>query len=282
MTGATLVICAAVTGCGKKPSGGDKVLARVSNKVITLNDLNSKIARIPAYYKNIVEKNKKRYLDEVIVETLFYEEAIRQGVDRDKEVKEVISEAKKKILIAKLIKNEIEDRSKVTDGEMARFYEENKENFKTPPLWRASHILVGTEKEARDVLDELVGGALFSDLARARSTDATASRGGDIGFFRQGQLVAEFEKACLKLEVGQTSDVVHTQFGYHVIRLTDKKDPQVELYEEAKRVIESELKRKKRSELFDELVLRLKRKYGVEIKEGVLKMLEGADAEEKS
>lgn len=265
--------CAILNGCGNKAKSNDKTLARVSSKVITLNEFQSRIAKMPPYYRKIVENNKKRYLDDCIVEMLFYEEAVRRGLERDKEVKEVLSEAKKKIVIAKLIKSEVEDKIKISDEEMKEFYDAHKDEFKTPELWRASHILVSDEKQAKSIADELSKGANFEELAKKYSIDATASRGGDVGYFRMGQLVPDFEHACLKLSVGQTSDIVSTQFGYHIIKLTDKKDASVQTFEEAKRAIENELKKVKRSELFNKLVIDLKAKYGVKIEEDVFESL---------
>lgn len=267
----------AVSGCAKKASDDDKVLAKVGNKQITLKEFKTRLAKLPSYYQNMIENNKKRYLDEMIMEMLLYEDAVRKGLERDKEVKEVVREAQKKIMIAKLIKTEVEDRVTIPDSEMKEFYEANKTSFKSPPLWRASHILVSNEREAKDVLDELSKGTSFEDLARLHSIDGTASRGGDVGYFRSGQVVPEFEQECLKLEVGQTSGIVKTQFGYHIIRLTDKKDAAIESYDKAKRAIESELRKNKRSELFDKLVLKLKEKYGVQIKENALNSLESID-----
>ncbi len=264
-------------GCARKNTDDNKVLARVSNKVITLKDFKDRISKVPPYYRAVVEKNKKRFLDETIVEILFYEEAIREGLNKDKEVREVINEAKKRILSAKLIQNEVENKIKVRDEEIKQFYENNKDDFKTPELWRASHILVATEREARDILDELSKGASFEELARLRSMDATASRGGDVGYFRVGQLVPDFEKACLKLNVGETSDIVRTQFGYHVIKLTDKKEPAIESFEKVKKSIEGELKKKKRSELFDRLVQKMKNKYKVHIEKDVFDSLDSLD-----
>lgn len=269
-----MVIFAIAAGCARKAPDDDNVLAQVSNRFITLGDFKKKIARLPAYYQNVVEKNKKRYLDEVIMEALMYEEALRKGLEKDKEVKEVVNEARKKILIAKLVKNEVEDNVKVTEDELKSFYESHKDEFKSPPMWRASHILVSDEQEAKEILSELAKGANFEELAKARSMDATASRGGDVGYFRAGQLVPEFEKACLDLKVGEMSGIVHTQFGYHIIKLTDRNEEGVESYEKAKRKIESDLKKKKRSELFDKLVADLKEKYGVKIKEDVFKTLD--------
>ena len=134
------------------------------------------------------------------------------------------------------------------------------------------------EKDARAILDELSKGAKFEDIARARSIDATASRGGDVGFFRAGQLVPDFEKACLKLKVGETSDIVKTQFGYHIIKLTDKKEGGVQSYDEAKRAIETELKKQKRSELFNKMVMDLKNKYSVHVNEDAFKVMEKEDS----
>lgn len=275
---AVLLLCAALGlyACARKISDDDKMLAKVSNKTITLKDFKSKMAKIPSYYQNVVENNKKRYLDELIMEMLMYEEAVRRGIDRTKEIKDIVNEAKKKVVIAKLVKDEVEDKAVVTEDEIKKYYEAHRDEFKTPELWRASHILVASEKEARDVLDELAKGARFEDLAKARSTDATAVRGGDVGYFRAGQVVPDFEKACMKLNVGQTSDIVKTQFGYHIIKLTDKKEAGLQSYDEARRSIESELKRKKRSELFNNLVLKLKEKYHVEIDEALFNGMEKA------
>lgn len=258
---------AACAGCAKKPGPDDAVLARVGNKTITANDLKARVAKMPVYYQKIVSKDPKRYIEDVIVEMMCYEEGIRKGLDRDREVKEVIGEAKKKIVIAKLIKNEVENKIVVTEEEMRGYYDEHKEEFKTPEMWRASHILVSDQNEAAMILDELSKGGSFEELAKARSIDATATRGGDVGFFRAGQLVPDFEQACLKLNIGQTSGIVATQFGYHIIRLTDKKEPGIKTFEEMRPAIEAELKKEKRGEMFKSFVMELKNKYGVDVKE---------------
>lgn len=263
-----------VSGCAKKTDPDDIVIAKISNKFLTIKEFKHKIAKIPSYYQPIVEKNKKKFLDDTIVESLFYEEALRRGIDKDKEVKEIVEDARKKILIAKLIKTEVDDKIKIDEQEARKLYEERKGSFKTPEMWRASHILVATEPEARAIQEELAKGASFEDLAKEHSIDATASRGGDVGFFRKGQIIPEFEKECMKLNVGAESGIVHTQFGYHIIKLTDKREPAIEDYDKVKRFIEGELKKKARTELFDKLVMDMKNKYNVEIKYDVFKTLE--------
>lgn len=258
-----------IAGCAKEPSVDDRVLATVSSRPITLKQFNARIAKLPPYYKSIVEKNRKIYLDDMIIERLFYEEAVRKGVNSDPEVVDLVNEAKRKIMISKYIQGEVDEKVKVSDLEAKEFYDSNKDDFKTPALWRASHILVGDEEQAKGLRDEIARGASFEDLARKRSIDATASRGGDIGYFRMGQLIPDFEKVCMKLKVGEISDVVHTQFGYHLIKLTDKREPAVESYDKVRPAIEGELKKKKREEAMNKLVLDLKSRYNVIVEKDV-------------
>ncbi|MCM8790399.1 MAG: peptidylprolyl isomerase [Candidatus Omnitrophica bacterium] len=276
-----LLLCAQFFfGCSKKSAPDGRILARAGNHYITVSDFRARVDRMPSYYQSVVDKNKRRYLDEMIAERLFYEEALREGINKDKEVLEIIEEAKKKIIIAKFIKTQVDDKASVSEEDMKKFYELHKEDFRSPEMWRASHILVSSEAEAKSILEELSKGAKFEDLARQKSMDATASRGGDIGYFKTGQLIPDFEKACLKLNVGEISDVIHTQFGYHIVKLTDKKSGGLETYESARQAIELELKKASRRALFDQLVDRLKKKYGVEIQEEVLKSLESQTSAE--
>ena len=132
---------------------------------------------------------------------------------------------------------------------------------------RASHILVKTEDEANDILLELANDRNFEDLARARSIDATSDKGGDVGYFIRGQLDPGFEKSCFDLKVGQISDVVKTRFGYHIIKLTEVKSPDVEKYEDVKGRIKQDLLKNQHKEYFNKLVERLKDRAKIEINE---------------
>lgn len=277
-----IFLLANLTGCGTKSSASDKILVTVANKFITLKDFNNRLVKLPSYYKGMTGNNRKRLLDDIIVESLFLEDALRKGVDRDKEIKDILNEARKKIIIAKFVKTEVDDKVNVSEDDIKKFYEENKENFKKPEMWRASHILVANEGEARQILSELSAGKSFENLAKEKSIDATATRLGDVGYFKKGQVVPEFENACFGLKVGQTSGIVRTQFGYHIIKLTDKKDETIESFDEARPTIEGELKLKKRNELFDKLVLDLKNKYRVRVEDDAMKALETVGAEKKN
>lgn len=89
--------------------------------------------------------------------------------------------------------------------------------------WKASHILVKNRGQARAILDKLKQGANFEAMARDNSTCPSKSKGGDLGWFGPGQMVAPFEQAVQKLGIGALSDIVSTQFGFHIIKVTGKK-----------------------------------------------------------
>ena len=89
---------------------------------------------------------------------------------------------------------------------------------------KASHLLVKTEEEALKLKEEIVAGKEFAKVAAEVSLCPSGQNGGDLGYFTKGQMVKEFEDACFSMEVGEISDPIKTQFGYHLIYLTDKKD----------------------------------------------------------
>jgi len=110
-----------------------------------------------------------------------------------------------------------------TDDELAAYLETNISQYDVPEEIRASHILVDEEETANEVLDKLKNGADFAELAREYSTCPSAEEGGDLDWFSRGMMVPEFEEAAFALQVGEMSALVKTQYGYHIIKLTDRK-----------------------------------------------------------
>ncbi len=251
------------SGCGKK---GD-VLVKIDKTVITAGDFEKRIAALPPRYQEVIKPNKRKFLDELIVDELLYREALRQNLHKEKDVKAVIEQARKKILISKLLKEKIDDIAFITDEDLEEYYKTHQDEFKTPEILRASHILVKTESQIKDILLELANGRNFEDLARARSIGPTAQKGGDIGYFTSGQLDPDFEKVCFQLKEGEISDIVKTRFGYHVIKLTERKPPAIEKYEDTKGRIKQPLIARKRKRYFNDLVQRLKDRAKIEINE---------------
>ena len=142
------------------------------------------------------------------------------------------ADIRKDIAISKMMEAQLAGAPQITDAEITEFYEKNPDQFSGV---RASHILIrpdgfdeASKKTAREateaVLKEARGGADFAELARKHSKDGSAQQGGDLGFFTKGSMVPPFSNAAFALQPGQISDVVETQFGFHIIKVAERKD----------------------------------------------------------
>ena len=268
------------SGCGRSRDK-EVVLVLVGDEKITVEDFNERIANLPRRYRDIVNKRKGEYLQELISDTMLYHEAIRKNLHKDKDVQKVIEEARKKILIAKLLKDEVDDEIVITEEDINEFYDANKDKYMASEIMRVSHILVPSREDAEGILKKLAGGENFEDLARAKSVDPTAQRGGDIGYFPRGQLMPEFENACAQLDVGEVSGVVRTKLGYHIIKLTDRKEPELRPIEQVSGDIRSRLRTIKRQKIFNEMIGRLRNETVIKINEEVLSGQEAKETDKR-
>jgi peptidyl-prolyl cis-trans isomerase C len=156
------------------------------------------------------------------------------------------AEMREQMAVRKMIMAKAESLSKPTDEEIQKFYDENKESFNQGESVTASHILVKLDpadddaakaaKRARleDLRKQLLEGADFAEIAKANSDCPSASAGGDLGSFGRGQMVPEFEDAAFKQPVGEVGEIVETQFGYHLIKVTERKDAKASDFNDAK------------------------------------------------
>jgi peptidyl-prolyl cis-trans isomerase C len=182
---------------------------------------------------------------------------------------------KKGMAYQKLMDTQWAGKINVTEDDAKKYYSENKSKFETPEQVRASHILIKPDTndpnadpnqakakakaKAEDLLKQIKGGADFAELAKTNSGDTySAVQGGDLGFFGRSQMVPAFERAAFALKAGQVSDVVETQFGYHIIKLTDYKDANTIPFEQAKDDIVKLLTQTKQADLAEEYITSLK------------------------
>ncbi len=260
-------------GCGKS-SDKTEVLASIDDTEITVADFNSRIENLPERYRGVVKNRRSEYLQEYINDTLLYREAMRKNLHKDKELLRLLEAARKKILVARLLQDEVDNAIEINDEDVAAFYDENSARYMTPEIMRVSHILVPSRVQANEILENLTAGESFEDLARAKSVDPTAQRAGDIGYFPKGQLMPEFEGACAQLGVGEISGVVKTKLGYHIIKLTDRRPPEPRPIEKVTDDIKSRLYAAKRQELFNQLLRKLRDESDIQIYEEAFPVLE--------
>ncbi|OGW80958.1 MAG: hypothetical protein A3C47_05825 [Omnitrophica bacterium RIFCSPHIGHO2_02_FULL_51_18] len=261
-----------LSGCLETKKSG-ATLARFDGTTLTESDFVAKIKNLSRELQNVVLRRRKDFVGDMVDEHFLEKEAKKRAVQNLPDVKELIQQAQRKIVIAKLIELEVDRKISLGDGEAEKYYEAHKEQFMTPLLLRASHILAATKEEADAVKSMLSSGSDFAELARARSIDSTASRGGDLGFFQKGQLIPEFEEAAFKMNPGDTSEVFKTQFGYHIIQLTDRAEPKLRDFRAVKSAVEKQLINEKRSKRYREFVEKLKTGAKIEIDEKNLNAL---------
>jgi peptidyl-prolyl cis-trans isomerase C len=156
--------------------------------------------------------------------------------DRGMTLDRLRADARIDMAINKMIEDEVAQEPEATDGQVRDFYDKNPEKFTQDEAVRASHILIRVEPtatdaekqkaraRAEDLAKQAKGGADFGDLARKHSADGSAAMGGDLNFLVPGQTVAPFDKAVFSMKPGEISDVVETEFGFHVIKVTEKRD----------------------------------------------------------
>ena len=197
---------------------------------------------------------------------------------RNLTLEQVKSDARQDMAIAKLIEDEIASKVAVKPEQVTDFYAKNPDQFKQGESVRASHILISVPKgadaaakaqarsKAEQVLKEVKGGGDFAALAKQHSADpSSAAKGGDLGFFQQGQMVGPFNDAAFSLAPGAISDLVETDFGFHIIKVAEKKEGRTIPLEEVRPQVEQYLERLNRQEQTETFVNGLKAKGKIEI-----------------
>lgn len=274
---------AAIFGCqgnstgGGSATGGAKkegtVLAEVNGGSITSADFTREIKNLPEYLRAMAEtpEGRKEILDTMVIRELILQQAAKDNLDKGPEIEERLQDLRKRLVVEAYLKKKVETESQISDADLQKFYDQNKDKFKTGDQVRASHILVKTEKEAKDILAQIKAGGNFEELAKKHSADSSAQKGGDLGWFGKGSMVPVFEKAALALKEGQISDVVKSDFGFHIIKLTGKRSAGIRPLDEVKEQIKGAMMPQKQQEVFQKIKEDLKKNAKITIKDDAVK-----------
>ena len=259
------------TGCGTKKH--DPMLARFGRSEVRQSEFLQKMMLMPKEIRSVAFRHKRDFIEQMLDESILQEEAKRRKIDQLPDVKDLLSQAHRKVMIAKLVELEVDQKVKLEQDEVERYYEAHREDFMTPLMLRASQILVETEEEAKAIRAQIDQGADFEELARKKSLDYTGRRGGDIGFFQKGQLIPDFENVAFAMKKGEISPVFKTQFGYHILKLTDRAESAQRDFKSVRTLLEKQLLVEKRSKAYKEFVSKLKGNRKVELNESVVATL---------
>lgn len=251
----------------------DQVLATVEGKEITQSQLDLLIEQAPQdqQMQFRTHEGRRQLLNEMIAQELFYLKGKAEKVEETEEYQKEFAEMTEKFLKSYMISHFMSS-VKVEEAELRQYYDENQDKFIAPDSVRCSHILVPAKQQAIDIIEEInAGGKTFDQAAKAYSVDTSnKDRGGDLGYFHKGQMVAEFEMAAFSLNPGEmTSEPIQTQFGWHIIQCNDRKTNEIVPFEAARDSLHRFLLGQKQNRRYVAEAEDLKKQYQVDIKLGL-------------
>jgi peptidyl-prolyl cis-trans isomerase C len=257
-TAALLLIPPALSGCSKNSSsevsasGSDPVMARVNGVEIKESDLALAEEDVGADIQAASPEAKRDHLISYLADIIMVTQAAdRKKVADNPDFKRRLAFLRNKLLMGFELQEEA--KSAVSDDALHQTYDDAVKSTGGQEEVRARHILLENEDEAKAILDQLKGGGDFAALAKEKSKDPGAAEGGDLGYFTKDQMVPEFAEVAFKMYPGQLSNPVKTQFGWHIIKVEDKRSKQPPEFEKVKDQIEAFLTRKAQTEFIAKL-----------------------------
>jgi peptidyl-prolyl cis-trans isomerase C len=242
------------------PAAGDPVVARVNGKELHRSDVEAAQKSMgPQVQQMPLETIYPMLLDQMVNGMLVTDAGRKEKLDQDPEVKQRLARLEDRLVQEAYIKKVVEKETS-EDKLKERYQQYLKDN---PPKEEVSarHILVEKEDQAKAIIKELDKGADFAKLAKEKSTDPAAAQGGDLGFFSREEMVPEFSDAAFKLKKGEyTKEPVKSQFGWHVIKVEDRRTSAPPSFEDAREELQTALAR----EIISDTVGKLRKDAKVE------------------
>ncbi len=247
----TGLVAAALTGAIALPVSAQNI-AIVNGKAVPKERAESLKQQVERSGRPVTPEMENQIKEEVIAREIFMQEALRRGLEASPDYKTQMELARQTILIRELFADE-QKKSPVTDAEIKAEYDKYAA-ANSGKEYKASHILVEKEDEAKAILADLKKGAKFEDIAKKKSKDpGSGAQGGNLDWASPGSYVPEFSEAMAKLEKGKTSAPVKSQFGWHIIRLDDVREAQLPKLEDVKPQVSQQLQQQKLAKFQEEL-----------------------------
>lgn len=228
---------AAVLGLAPAIAQEDEVVANLNGQPITESDLALAQQELDQQFAQMPEAQRRAAaLSAVIDVRLLASQAEEEGLDETETFQERMNFLRERALHTAYINENVV--GAISEEEVRQRYDEEVAKLSPPEEIRARHILVETEEEAQDIIARLNEGGDFAEIAGEASQDGSAQNGGDLGYFARGSMVPAFEEAAFALEIGNyTEEPVETQFGWHVIKIEDKRTQEAPAFEQVQNQI---------------------------------------------
>ncbi len=264
---AVALVCAlGLLACGKDSGSGKSsapTVLKVNDWSYTATDLEREIGqelrRAPRELQSFFasKEGQKQFLDRVVRRELLLQEAEKRKLGERPEVAEQVANLRRELMIRALVQEEIAGKVKVEEKDAQDYYGAHPDEFSGDTV-RISHILVQTEDEAKEIKARLLKNEPFEELAKKLSRDPTsAPKGGDLGYLGREQMLPDFARAAYALKTNEISDVVRTPFGFHVIKLVDRKKGQPMAFDQVKGQLQRRLLDERQSQRFQAWITEL-------------------------
>ena len=261
-------------GAETTSTGGD-VLATVGTNRITREMIDHIIATIPEDKRVpfLTPDGRKKLLEEVVSLMLFAEAAKAEGIDKEPASRTRLDYVQREYLASEYLRRRLAQNPLVTEDELKNFYLDHKAEFKPPEEIKARHIVVKTEQQANKILSQLKEGADFAELAKKNNIDPTAASGGRLEspdgreWLPKGRVFeASFDHLLFKIPKGQVGGPFKTQFGWHILKVDDRRQPEIQSLPQVRSMIRNRLEDQKRIETEKKWTEELKKSIPVTIK----------------
>jgi peptidyl-prolyl cis-trans isomerase C len=264
--GAVVLAMLLAASCERRPvghagAGSGTVVARVDGEPLYREDFDAYLPEETP--SGITSEESKTYFDRWLSTQLLYDAAKRSGLDMSRDLEWKLEQYRKDLVADRFVEDMLKQRAIVTPGEVLAYYQAHKNEYNLE--FRVSHILTNTMEDA-EAAREMLKTKPFSWVARKYSVDKHTGAGGDLGYLSKGNMLPEFEKVVFHMHVGEVSDIIESEFGYHIIQLTDIRPALNELpFESVAPEISRELLLKKRAAVYDSLLTALRKDANIEI-----------------
>lgn len=211
-------------------------------------------------FETFDESIRQNVLRGIVSERLIYDQAVKDGFDKNPDVLKRIAALQKQVVMQTYVENK--SKNMVNDQQLKAAYAEKVAAMKDQEEVRARHILLASEDEAKEIHKQLKKGGDFEKIAKEKSTDkGSGAQGGDLGYFTKDRMIPEFADAAFKLKAGELSDPVKSSFGWHVIRVEDKRKMQVPTFDDLKDGLRTEVTNKNLQDYIEGLLKATEIKY---------------------
>lgn len=297
-----LLLLCALTACSRDKDAADPVLISINGRTVTVAQFKAEFAKTLSSEQSLTPEEKaeleRSFLVQIIDQELALGEAARQKItvtaaevdaalaeyrqdypngafeemlkERGITLEQWRKELEQSLLIEKLARQVVYPDVTVSAEEVAAYYEDNKADFDRPEQVRARQIVVASQEEGERILGLLQGGEAFETVAQQHSLSPDSDHGGDLGFFSRGEMPREFEQVVFTLPIGQISDLVKTEYGYHIFLVEERREAVRLTLNQVKDEIREELRAEKEELAYQQWLVDMRGRSKIEVKWALL------------